>query len=85
MPGAEALRRAGLKPLQLTAKEGLALLNGTQAMTAVGALATARALRVAELCDLSGAMSLEALKGTPAAFDERIHQARPHAGQISVG
>jgi histidine ammonia-lyase len=70
--------------LQLTAKEGLALLNGTQAMTAVGALATSRAQRVAELCDLSGAMSLEALKGTPAAFDERIHLARPHRGQIAA-
>lgn len=81
--GAEALRRTGLKPMQLTAKEGLALLNGTQAMTAVGALAASRAVRVTELCDLSGAMSLEALKGTPAAFDERIHQARPHAGQIA--
>jgi histidine ammonia-lyase len=80
--GGEALRRAGLKPLQLTAKEGLALLNGTQAMTAVGALAASRALRVVQLCDLSGAMSLEALKGTPAAFDARIHEARPHAGQI---
>ena len=83
MAGGEALRRAGLKPLQLSAKEGLALLNGTQAMTAVGALATSRALRVVELCDLSGAMSLEALKGTPAAFDKRIHKARPHAGQIA--
>ncbi len=82
--GSEALRRAGLKAMQLTAKEGLALLNGTQAMTAVGALATSRALRVVELCDLSGAMSLEALKGTPAAFDERIHRARPHAGQIAA-
>ena len=83
MAGGEALRRAGLSALQLTAKEGLALLNGTQAMTAVGGLATARAQRVVELCDLSGAMSLEALKGTPAAFDERIHLARPHAGQIA--
>ncbi|HKD60456.1 MAG TPA: histidine ammonia-lyase [Terracidiphilus sp.] len=82
--GGEALRRAGLVPLQLTAKEGLALLNGTQAMTAVGALAASRARRVAELSDLSGAMSLEALKGTPAAFDERIHRARPHAGQIAA-
>ena len=82
--GGEALRRAGLKPLQLTAKEGLALLNGTQAMTAVGVLAASRARRVAELCDLSGAMSLEALKGTPAAFDDRIHKARPHAGQIAA-
>ena len=84
MTGGDALRRAGLIPLQLTAKEGLALLNGTQAMTAVGALAASRARRVAELSDLSGAMSLEALKGTPAAFDERIHRARPHAGQIAA-
>ena len=83
MAGAEALRRAGLKPLPLAAKEGLALLNGTQAMTAVGALAMTRARRVAELADLAGAMSLEALMGTPAAFDARIHQARPHAGQIA--
>ena len=81
--GEEALRRAGLEPLQLTAKEGLALLNGTQAMTAVGALAVARAKRVVQLSDLAGAMSLEALMGTPAAFDSRIHLARPHAGQIA--
>ena len=82
--GGEGLRRAGLKPVELTAKEGLALLNGTQAMTAVGALATARAVRVVELSDLAGAMSLEALKGTPAAFDARIHKVRPHAGQIAA-
>jgi len=84
MAGGEALRRAGLKPIALAAKEGLALLNGTQAMTAVGALAVARAQRVVELADLAGAMSLEALMGTPAAFDERIHRARPHAGQIAA-
>jgi len=82
--GGEALRRAGLKPLQLGAKEGLALLNGTQAMTAVGALAVARAQRIVRLADLAGAMSLEALMGTPAAFDERIQLARPHAGQIAA-
>ncbi|MBS1806245.1 MAG: histidine ammonia-lyase [Acidobacteria bacterium] len=82
--GGEALRRAGLMPVRLTAKEGLALLNGTQAMTSVGALAVSRARRVAELCDLAGAMSLDALKGTPAAFDPRIQKARPHAGQIAV-
>src|ERR1035437_7760113 len=82
MAGGEALRQAGLKPIVLAAKEGLALLNGTQAMTAVGALAVARARRVAQLADLAGAMSLEALMGTPAAFDPRIHQARPHQGQI---
>jgi histidine ammonia-lyase len=62
----------------------LALLNGTQAMTAVGGLATARARRVAQLSDLAGAMSLEALMGTPTAFDERIHLARPHSGQIAA-
>jgi histidine ammonia-lyase len=83
MAGGEALRRAGLQPIVLAAKEGLALLNGTQAMTAVGALAVARGLRLARLADLAGAMSLEALMGTPAAFDPRIHQARPHAGQIA--
>jgi histidine ammonia-lyase len=84
MPGGEALRRVGLAPLVLAAKEGLALLNGTQAMTAVGALAVARACRVAQLADLAGAMSLEALMGTPAAFDARIHEARPHKGQIAA-
>ncbi|HKF50018.1 MAG TPA: histidine ammonia-lyase [Terracidiphilus sp.] len=84
MHGAEALRRAGLKPLQLAAKEGLALLNGTQAMVAVGGLAVARAQRLARLADVAGAMSLDALKGTPVAFDSRIQQARPHAGQIAA-
>jgi histidine ammonia-lyase len=81
IPGSKALKRAGLKPLALAAKEGLALLNGTQAMTAVGALAVARAIRLARLADGSGAMALEALMGTPAAFDPRIHDARPHYGQ----
>jgi histidine ammonia-lyase len=81
--GGEALQRARLKPLQLAAKEGLALLNGTQAMTAVGALAVARAQRLVRLADVAGAMSLESLMGTPAAFDARIHTARPHAGQIA--
>lgn len=84
MPSAEALRRAGLTPLTLAAKEGLALLNGTQAMTAVGALSMARAQRLVRIADLAGAMSLEALMGTPAAFDERIHTARPHSGQIAA-
>jgi len=83
LKGKEALSRAGLRPLQLDAKEGLALLNGTQAMTAVGALAVARGQRVVRLADLAGAMSLEALMGTPAAFDKRIHLARPHAGQVA--
>jgi histidine ammonia-lyase len=81
---ANALKTAGVAPLELEAKEGLALLNGTQAMAATGALALERGLRVVELFDLAGAMSLEALRGTPAAFDERIHKARPHRGQIEV-
>jgi histidine ammonia-lyase len=77
-----ALKEAGIAPLELEAKEGLALLNGTQAMAATGALALERALRVTQLFDLAGAMSLEALRGTPTAFDERIHAARPHRGQM---
>jgi histidine ammonia-lyase len=83
MSGAEALATAGLAPMRLAAKEGLALLNGTQAMTAVGALSIVHARRLTELADLAGAMSLEALKGTPVAFDPRIHWARPHNGQIA--
>ena len=78
-----ALKQAGISPLTLAAKEGLALLNGTQAMAGVGGLALARALRLVELFDVAGAMSLEALMGTPTAFDARIHAARPHGGQIS--
>src|SRR4051794_31250322 len=78
---ADALRRAGLQPVVLEAKEGLALLNGTQAMHAVGGLALQRAKRLSRVADVLGAMSLEALKGTPAAFDPRIHAARPHPGQ----
>jgi histidine ammonia-lyase len=81
LDGAEALKAAGMSPVRLAAKEGLALLNGTQAMAAVGGLALFRGLRVAALADLSGAMSLEALLGTPVAFDMRIHSARPHRGQ----
>jgi histidine ammonia-lyase len=84
MPGGEALRQAGLAPIVLAAKEGLALLNGTQAMTSVAALALARSLRLAHLADLAGAISLEALMGTPDAFDPRIQQVRPHAGQIQA-
>jgi len=84
MPALAALTKAGLTPLVLEAKEGLALLNGTQAMAAVGGLAMLRAVRVNQLFDLAGAMSLEALRGTPVAFDERIHLARPHPGQMQA-
>ena len=85
MSGSDALRHAGIAPLELQVKEGLALLNGTQAMSAVGGLALRRAETVTMVADAAGAMSLEALRGTPVAFDERIQQARPHPGQIAVG
>jgi histidine ammonia-lyase len=81
MESSEALRHAKLRPAIMGAKEGLALLNGTQAMHAVGGLALLRAKRLSRLADISGAMSLDALKGTPAAFDARLQDARPHAGQ----
>ena len=84
MESREALRRAGLKPVELQAKEGLALLNGTQAMHAVGGLALLRAKRLIRVVDVAGATSLEALKGTPAAFDPRLQNARPHPGQREV-
>lgn len=82
MPGAAALARAGLKPVELTAKEGLALTNGTTMMNALGALVTLHAEQLARIADLAGALSLEALHGTPRAFDARIHAARPHPRQI---
>src|ERR1700756_2934601 len=84
MKSSEALRRAKLTPAQLAAKEGLALLNGTQAMHAVGGLALLRAKRLARVADVAGAMSLEALRGTPAAFGLRLQDARPHPGQKAV-
>jgi len=84
MASIEALRHAGIEPVSLEAKEGLALLNGTQAMAAVGGLALHRAETVARVADVAGAMTLEALRGTPVAFDERIHAARPHPGQMEV-
>lgn len=82
--GGDALRAAGISPLKLAAKEGLALLNGTQAMCAVGGLALVRARRLLALADLAGAMTLEALLGTPTAFDARIHEVRPHRGQAAA-
>lgn len=82
MSGAEALTKAGLEPVTLKAKEGLALTNGTTIMTAVGLLETARAIKLADLADTAGCLSLEALNGTLSAFDDRIHQLRPHPRQI---
>jgi histidine ammonia-lyase len=84
MSAAEALKRAGLQPLVLEAKEGLTLLNGTQHMTAVGGLTVLDADATCRVADIAGAMSLEALKGTVRAFDPRVVAARPHPGQIAV-
>lgn len=81
LPGAEALRRAGLAPVTLKAKEGLALVNGTCGMTGIGALALNRAERLVRLADVAGAMTLEALRGSQIPFDERLQAVRPHPGQ----
>jgi histidine ammonia-lyase len=81
MDTAELLATAGLEPFHLEAKEGLSLINGTQATTGLGILALLAAERAVETADVAGAMSLEALKGTPEAFRAEIQDARPHAGQ----
>jgi histidine ammonia-lyase len=83
LPGAEALRGAGLEPVALEAKEGLALLNGTQLMGAIGALALTDAGALCRTADVTGAMSLEAMLGTATAFDEALVGARPHPGQLA--
>ena len=80
-PAAAALERAGLAPLRLAPKEGVALVNGTQLMTGIGVLAVSRAQRLAAAVDVTGAMSLEALRGRAAAFHPRLHSVRPHPGQ----
>jgi len=84
LPGGEALAKAGLRPITLEPKEGLALINGTQLITALGNLAVARLQALVPLSDEIAALSLEALRGTRAPYDPRIHQARPHPGQIEV-
>jgi len=84
MVSGEALQRAGLQPLELTAKEGLALINGTQQMTAIGALAVHDAEVLLETAEVAAAISLEALRGTDTPFDVAIHAVRPHPGQVRV-
>lgn len=85
MSGADALKAADLSPVTLLAKEGLALLNGTQVMTAFGVEAIVRALNLAKLADIAGAITVESLLGTKVAFDDRIQRARGFADQIHVG
>ena len=82
--GADALKNADVKPLVLEAKEAVSLINGTQAMLAVGTLSLLAAETLVDSADVIGAMACDALKGTDAAFDERIHKARPHNGQITT-
>ena len=84
LPGAEVLRRVGLKPLELKPGEGLALINGTQAMTAIGILVVHDAIRLTKISDIACAMSLEVLMGSNSEFDPRIHQVRPHPGHIAT-
>jgi histidine ammonia-lyase len=84
MPSARALEHVGLRPVQLSAKEGLALVNGTQVMTGIAALCVLRAERLAAAADVIGAMALEAFLGTDRVFDRRINALRPHAGQARV-
>jgi histidine ammonia-lyase len=82
--GADALRMADVQPLVLEAKETISLINGTQAMLAVGLLAILQAEILTDTADVIGALSVDALRGTDVAFDERIQAARPHAGQFLV-
>ena len=84
LPSAVALRKAGLTPIRLGAKEGLSLVNGTEVMTGIAALALLRAERLIRAADVIGAMSLEAFLGTDRVFDERINALRPHPGQSHV-
>ncbi len=81
--GAQALKKIGLSPISLSAGEGLALINGTQVMTGIAALVVHDAIRLAKLADIACAMSLEVLMGSNSEFDPRIHQIRPHPGQIA--
>jgi histidine ammonia-lyase len=85
LPGRQAMRAAKIKPVVLEAKEGLALNNGTQAMTALGALAVHDARRLANIADIAAALSLEAVKGKSTPFAEKVLATRPHAGQSASG
>lgn len=84
MTGQEAMDKAGIPSIELTSKEGLALINGTQVMSAVGALALYDAERLMKLADVSCALTVEALNGITDAFDPRIHAVRPHQGQMDA-
>ena len=84
MPAADAMAKEGITPVQLAAKEGLALNNGTQMMTAVGVNVLYDAMKLAKVADIAGAMTAEALHGITKAYDEKVHLLRGHQGQIDV-
>ncbi len=84
MSGSQVLSKCGLKPIRLESGEGLALVNGTQVMTAIGALAVDSAVTLSMMTDIAAAMSLEVLMGSRTEFDKRIHEIRPHPGQASA-
>jgi len=84
VPGKDALSSCGLKPIVLEAGEGLALVNGTQAMTAIGGLSVYDALNLSKMVDVAASMSLEVLMGSRTEFDPRIQNVRPHPGQAAV-
>ncbi len=83
-PGGDALKRKGLEPLALEPKEAISIINGTQAMTALGVLAVRDAANLADNAQVAAAMSLEALRGTNSAFDPRVSKVRAHSGQVRV-
>lgn len=84
LSGKDAMEKAGIKVINLQAKEGLALINGTQVLTSIGALATYDAVKLLKLADISAALTVEALRGIPDAYDPRLHEIRPHAGQMAT-
>ncbi len=83
MPGAKAMEMAGIDTLELTSKEGLALINGTQVMTSIGALTLYDAIMLSKTADIAAALTVEALNGITDAFDHKVHKARGHLGQIN--
>jgi len=83
LPGAEAMKRAGVATIALSSKEGLAMINGTQVMTGIGALTLYDGLNLLKLCDIAAALTLEALNGVTDAFLPEIHEIRPHQGQVN--
>ncbi len=84
LPGHEAMARAGIKPIELTSKEGLALINGTQAMTAIGGLTVYDSINLTKHADIISALTIEALNGIVDAYDYKLHRVRPHKGQINT-